>query len=96
MVCLGAGIVCGEDSANFVNILDQRLAKNGYEFINEGVNGDLSYNMLGRLDAVVAHNPAFVVILVGTNDVTGVFSPRVGVSMRNIKSCRIRERLRKT
>ena len=85
VVCLGASIVRGEYSASFVKLLRKRLGDEGYEFINEGVNGDLAYNVLQRLDAVTAHAPDFIVILVGTNDVTAVFSPRVGESMRKIK-----------
>ncbi|MEZ4669956.1 MAG: GDSL-type esterase/lipase family protein [Anaerolineae bacterium] len=86
VVCAGASIVRGEFSASFVRLLRQRMEKDGFEFINEGVNGDLAYNLLNRLDSITAHQPDFVVILVGTNDVTGLFSPKVGESMRKIKN----------
>lgn len=85
VVCLGASIVRGEFSANFVRMLQKRLGTEGFAFINEGVNGDLAYNVLTRIESVIAHQPDFIIILVGTNDVNGVFSPRIGESMQKIK-----------
>lgn len=70
VVCLGASMVRGQVSYNFVNLLDQRMAEDGFQFINAGVAGDQAYNVLMRLDSVIDYQPDFVIILVGTNDVT--------------------------
>jgi len=70
VVCLGASMVLGQVSYNFVNLLDQRMAEGGFQFINAGVAGDHAYNVLMRLDSVIDYQPDFVIILVGTNDVT--------------------------
>ncbi|TET67208.1 MAG: hypothetical protein E3J40_03635 [Dehalococcoidia bacterium] len=70
VVCLGASMVRGQVSYNFVNLLDQRMAEDGFQFINAGVAGDHAYNVLMRLDSVIDYQPDFVIILVGTNDVT--------------------------
>jgi lysophospholipase L1-like esterase len=75
VVCLGASIVRGQVSFNFVKLLSQRMEKDGFRFVNAGVPGDLAYNVLGRLDAVIARQPDCVVILVGTNDVTATLMP---------------------
>jgi lysophospholipase L1-like esterase len=75
VVCLGASMVCGQVSYNFVNLLEQRMAKDGFQFINAGVAGDQAYNVLKRLDSVIDYQPDFVVILIGTNDVTATLSP---------------------
>jgi len=75
VVCLGASMVRGQVSCNFVRLLGQRMAENGFQFINAGVAGDQAYNVLMRLDSVVAYRPDFVIILVGTNDVTATLSP---------------------
>jgi len=75
VVCLGASIVRGQVSYNFVKLLNQRMAKDEFQFINAGVAGDQAYNMLMRLDSVLTYQPDFVVILVGTNDVTAMLSP---------------------
>ena len=55
VVCLGASIVRGQFSANFVDMLKTRLSD--FQFVNAGVNGDLAYNVLRRLDAVLAQQP---------------------------------------
>jgi lysophospholipase L1-like esterase len=78
VVCLGASMVRGQVSCNFVRLLDQRMAENGFKFINAGVAGDQAYNVLVRLDSVVAYRPDFIIILVGTNDVTATLSPALG------------------
>ena len=75
VVCLGASMVHGQVSYNFVNILDQRMAEEGFQFINAGVAGDQAYNVLMRLDSVIEYKPDFVIILVGTNDVAATLSP---------------------
>jgi lysophospholipase L1-like esterase len=62
--------------------LRQRLSDDGFHFINAGVNGDLAYNVLLRLDAVVARQPDFVVILVGSNDVNATLSPGIRLGYR--------------
>jgi len=75
VVCLGASMVRGQVSYNFVNLLAQRMTKDGFQFINAGVAGDQAYNVSMRLDSVIDYQPDFVIILVGTNDVTATLSP---------------------
>jgi acyl-CoA thioesterase I len=85
VVCLGASMTRGRFSANWVNMLTQRLGPQGYRFINAGVDGDLAYNALMRLDPLLSARPAYVVILLGTNDVTSALNPVVGRKVRQIK-----------
>jgi lysophospholipase L1-like esterase len=85
VVCLGASIVRGQVSTNFVNLLNQRMHKDGFHFINAGVNGDLAYNVLIRLKTVVDKQPDFIIILVGTNDVIGALVPRLAKWYRRVK-----------
>jgi lysophospholipase L1-like esterase len=75
VVCLGASMVRGQVSYNFVDLLEQRMAGDGFQFINAGVAGDQAYNVLMRLDSIIDYQPDFVIILVGTNDVTATLSP---------------------
>jgi lysophospholipase L1-like esterase len=75
VVCLGASMVRGQVSYSFVRLLDQRMAKDGFRFINAGFAGDQAYNVLMRLDSVINYQPDFVIILVGTNDITAMLSP---------------------
>jgi lysophospholipase L1-like esterase len=72
VVCLGDSITRGQISANFVDLLDSRLGAppdSEFCFVNSGVNGDLAYNVLMRLDQVIALQPRCVILMIGTNDV---------------------------
>lgn len=85
VVCLGASIVRGQVSTDFVNLLNQQMLKHGFHFINAGVNGDLAYNVLMRLNTVVDKQPDFIIILVGTNDVIGALVPRLAKWYHRVK-----------
>jgi len=85
IVCVGDSLVRGQTSANFVDLLNQRMHKDGFRFINAGVNGNLAYNVLVRLRAVAAKRPDFIIILVGTNDVVGALVPEWGKRQRRTK-----------
>lgn len=75
VVCAGDSITHGVVSANYVELLERRFANDGYEFVNAGINGQLAYNLLQRLDDIIACRPDVVTILIGTNDVNATFSP---------------------
>ena len=82
VVCVGDSNVCGQVSVGFVHLLSRRLSDNGFDFVNAGVNGDLAYNVLLRLEPVVARRPDFVVLLVGSNDVNATLSPGTRLGYR--------------
>lgn len=69
VACLGDSNTQGSMAHNFVNDLDLAMKNEGYEFINAGVNGDLVYNVLNRLDEVIECHPDYIIILIGTNDI---------------------------
>ncbi len=69
IVCLGDSLTRGLVSASFVDLLEQRLAGSGLHFVNSGVNGDLAYNVLRRLDDVISLQPDAVILMIGTNDI---------------------------
>ena len=69
VVCFGDSITRGQVSANYVELLEESLDKGEYRFVNCGVNNDFSYNLLERVDQVIALQPQVVTILIGTNDV---------------------------
>jgi lysophospholipase L1-like esterase len=77
VVCLGASIVQGVVSSNFVDLLSDRMGDAGFIFVNRGVAGYQSYNILAGLDTIIELQPDFVVILVGTNDVTAALNPEI-------------------
>jgi len=74
VVCFGASLTAGTVSFNYLDLLGARPSLAGFRFINHGVNGDLAWNGLERLDRVMAERPDFVTILIGTNDVNATLS----------------------
>ena len=76
VVCFGASLTAGTVSFNYLDLLGSRPALADFRFVNHGVNGDLAWNGLQRLDAVIAEKPDFVSILIGTNDVNATMSER--------------------
>jgi len=69
VVCLGDSITEGRLSANWVNRLQAAVAGGGVRVVNAGVSGNLTWNVLQRLEPVIAARPDVVVLLIGTNDV---------------------------
>lgn len=76
IVCAGDSITHGIFSANYVEMLEKRFAPQSYEFVNAGINGNLAWNVLQRLDDIIACQPDVVTLLVGTNDVNATFSQK--------------------
>ncbi|KAA2267111.1 SGNH/GDSL hydrolase family protein [Solihabitans fulvus] len=68
VVCLGCSITRGQVSADYVAMLEHRTEGGPFVFTNAGVNGDLAYNALQRLDSVIESRPDVVTVLIGTND----------------------------
>lgn len=76
VVCFGASLTAGTVSFDYLELLSARASLADFRFINHGVNGDLAWNGLQRLDKVVAEQPDAVTILIGTNDVNAILSER--------------------
>lgn len=85
VACLGASLIHGRIGASFVDVLTERLGQDGFQFVNAGVNGDLAYNALQRIDDVIACEPDVVVVLVGSNDVMAGLGRRRGLGYRLYK-----------
>jgi lysophospholipase L1-like esterase len=70
VVSAGASVTAATLSADWVGKLRDRLDQDGYEFVNAGINGNTSADLLRRLDSdLIACQPDAVTLLVGTNDV---------------------------
>jgi lysophospholipase L1-like esterase len=74
VACLGASLTSGTVSASYIELLEARLPT--WRLTNHGVNGDLAWNALQRLDQLIAEQPEYVTILLGTNDVNATLSER--------------------
>ena len=65
-VCLGDSLTHGSMSANYVDMLAERFGN--LTWVNAGVNAEVAYEALLRLDEVIKLQPDYVSILIGTND----------------------------
>ena len=82
---LGASITQGMISSSYVNILKRRLGTKQYNFINHGVAGYESYNVMKKLQKAVKSSPDYVILLVGTNDVLSSLDPKLAELTRKLK-----------
>ena len=69
VVCCGDSITHGHIGYDWVGSL--RKKDNSKVYINAGINADLTWNLNQRIDDILKHNPDYVTILIGTNDVIG-------------------------
>lgn len=77
LVTIGDSLTHGTLSANYVEILSERLnRKHSYiDIINAGVNGDHAVHVLNRIHEIIGCHPDFITILIGTNDVASSINP---------------------
>ena len=76
VACLGSSSTAGQGQAfGWIDELERRPQNRRFDFRNLGVGGDLAYNALQRVPAVIACHPDKVVVLIGANDaLTMVFA----------------------
>ncbi|MFW9910064.1 MAG: SGNH/GDSL hydrolase family protein [Candidatus Thorarchaeota archaeon] len=76
LVFLGDSITHGRVSANYVEIISRNQRMESYNIVNAGVNGDLAWNVLNRLDDTVSLKPDIIILMIGTNDAMGSLSKK--------------------
>jgi acyl-CoA thioesterase-1 len=89
LVCVGDSLTHGTVSCDYVGIVADAVSPAGIVVVNAGVNDELACNVARRIGQVVACNPAYVVVLIGTNDVRALETPRAGA--RAMKRMRLPE-----
>lgn len=67
LVCLGDSITHGNVSYNWVADLTENLPE--MQVLNAGINSDLTFTVLNRIDDVIGCQPDYIIILIGTNDI---------------------------
>ena len=68
VVLMGDSITHGKIGVNYVEMIEGQLEGEPIEFINAGINSELAWNNLQRVDEVIQCNPDIVTVLIGTND----------------------------
>jgi lysophospholipase L1-like esterase len=78
VACLGSSSTAGKGQAfDWIGELDRRPQSKNIVFRNFGVGGDLAYNALQRVGAIVDSHPAKILVWVGGNDALAMASPKL-------------------
>jgi len=68
IVFAGDSITHGQIGENYVTMISERLDGQKYGLVNAGLNTNLAWNLLQRLDEIIECKPEVITILIGTND----------------------------
>ena len=77
VACLGASATDATGSYDWIADLAQRPENASLRFYRFAEGGDLAYNGLERVPAILDHHPDYVIILLGENDVLAFISRKV-------------------
>jgi lysophospholipase L1-like esterase len=64
VLCLGDSITHGHLGSDWTDL----LARRGLSVVNGGINGELAWNLVQRVDRALACRPDVVTVLIGAND----------------------------
>jgi len=68
IVFVGDSLTHGNMSVNYIEMISKKLGTNNYDYINAGMNAELAYNVLQRIESIIACEPDFITIMIGSND----------------------------
>src|ERR1051325_2501136 len=85
VACLGASATAAIGSYDWIRDLEARPENAVFRFRRFAEGGDLAYNGLQRLPAVIGYHPDYVIVLLGENDVMALISSKVAQFVRLTK-----------
>ncbi|OLS29829.1 MAG: hypothetical protein ThorAB25_14020 [Candidatus Thorarchaeota archaeon AB_25] len=74
VVFMGDSITHGTIGVNYVDMVENQLEGEQFEIINAGINSELAWNILQRVDEIIQCEPDIVTVLIGTNDANATLS----------------------
>ncbi len=75
VACVGSSTTASKGTYRWIAELESRPQNSRFRFVNLGVGGDLSFNIVRRLRRVIGIQPDRVIILIGTNDILASVFP---------------------
>ncbi len=69
VVFAGDSLTHGNIGEGFIYYIMESFKGQDTTIVNAGINGDFTWNLLQRIDEIIACRPDIVVVLIGTNDV---------------------------
>ena len=81
IVCIGDSLTHGNIGVCWVDSLRQEFTND--KFLNEGINGEVTWQVHQRLEPILACKPDIVTIMIGSNDVMASFDKNSGERYKN-------------
>ncbi len=75
VACVGSSTTASKGTYGWIAELQSRPQNNRFRFVNLGVGGDLSFNVIRRMRRVIGIRPDRVIVLIGTNDILASVFP---------------------
>jgi lysophospholipase L1-like esterase len=75
VACVGSSTTASKGTYRWIAELESRPGNSRFRFVNMGVGGDLSFNLVRRLHRVIEMRPDRVIVLIGTNDILASVFP---------------------
>jgi lysophospholipase L1-like esterase len=75
VACVGSSTTASKGTYGWIAELESRPQNNRFRFVNLGVGGDLSFDIIRRLRRVIQTKPDRIIILIGTNDIVASVFP---------------------
>lgn len=75
VACVGSSTTASKGTFRWIAELESRPQNSRFRFVNLGVGGDLSFNIIRRLRRVIGTQPDRVIIMIGTNDILASVFP---------------------
>jgi lysophospholipase L1-like esterase len=85
VACVGSSSTAARGTYDWIAELGKHPRNARFRFLNFGLGGDLSHNVVRRLDAVAATKPDRVIVLIGSNDILATVFPNFGRFARLFK-----------
>jgi len=76
IACIGDSLTHGNIGVSWVNQLRKEFPSD--VFLNEGINGDVVWQVHQRLKPILKCNPDIVILMIGSNDVMASFNSKSG------------------
>ena len=76
IACIGDSLTHGKLGASWVDKLRHQFPQD--EFLNEGVNGDVVWQVYERSEPILKCRPDIAILMIGSNDTMGSFDKKMG------------------
>jgi len=77
IACIGDSLTHGNIGQSWVDYLRQEYPN--YIFLNEGINGNTTWQVIQRLEPILRCKPDLIILMIGTNDALGSFDIASGI-----------------